>query len=168
MLVVAEHESQLIPAAGPCSSGRARVVHLGVIFFLLFGAYLMLQAFAVTFYGESLASNTLVTLYAMFSVACLVAPAVTNTLGPRYTLGLGVLSYVPIPVASLLLVTYEHEWCRALVVLAGAISGVGGACMWYTIRDRTHKTGRWHWRCVILPTCESCARPPMAGRRRAD
>ena len=90
----------------------------------------MLQAFAVTFYGESLASNTLVALYAMFSVACLFAPAVTNILGPRRTLGVGVLSYVPIPVSTLLFVTYGTDGCRTLVVLAGAISGAGGACMW--------------------------------------
>ena len=90
----------------------------------------MMQAFAVTLYGEQLASNMLVALYATFTIACLAAPAVTNTLGPKPTLGLGVLSYVPIPVSSLLLATWRQEWCRVLVVIAGAISGAGGACMW--------------------------------------
>ena len=122
---------QLMPAPTKrCGSARARIVHLGVIFFLLFGTYLMIQAFAVTFYGDDLASNTLVALYATFTVACLFAPAVTNTLGPRPTLGLGVLSYVPIPVATLLLVTQKQDWCRVLVILAGMLSGAGGACMW--------------------------------------
>lgn len=127
-----DDDVQLLPSAQRryLASARGRVVHLGLIFFLLFGAYLMMQAFAVTLYGEQLASNMLVALYATFTIACLAAPAVTNTLGPKPTLGLGVLSYVPIPVSSLLLATWQQEWCRVLVVIAGAISGAGGACMW--------------------------------------
>ena len=123
-----DDDVQLLPSAQRryLASARGRVVHLGLIFFLLFGAYLMMQAFAVTLYGEQLASNMLVALYATFTIACLAAPAVTNTLGPKPTLGLGVLSYVPIPVSSLLLATWQQEWCRVLVVIAGAISGAGG------------------------------------------
>ena len=68
-----------------------QVFLLGLVFLLVFTAYITIQAFASKLYGSTLASNMALTLYAVFTAACFLAPAITNVLGPRFTLFLGSL-----------------------------------------------------------------------------
>ena len=68
------------------ASPLGQMVLLGLIFFLIFAAYYMEQGFAADLFGTTLASDTLVALYAAFTVACFVAPGVVNRYGAKPTL----------------------------------------------------------------------------------
>jgi MFS family permease len=104
---------------------------LGVIFLFVFTAYSTLQGFASQLYGPVLASNVLLTLYAMFTLSCFASPAVCVKLGPRTTAFVGCLCYGALCLASLLLaLTRGAAWVRPLCVLAGAVVGVGAALLW--------------------------------------
>ena len=70
------------------------------------------------------------TLYATFTAACFLSPSVTNVLGPRTTLGLGVLGYAALVAASLVYALVREPWCDTLVVCGGGVLGVGAACLW--------------------------------------
>ncbi|EOD08969.1 hypothetical protein EMIHUDRAFT_216767 [Emiliania huxleyi CCMP1516] len=111
-------------------SASCQISILGVIFLFIFTAYSTIQGFASQLYGEALASEMESTLYATFTLACFVAPAVTNTLGPRLTLFLGALGYAALVAASLLLAIVGAPWCRGVVVLGGGVLGVGAALLW--------------------------------------
>jgi len=111
-------------------SACGQISVLGVIFLFIFTAYSTIQGFASQLYGEALASEMESTLYATFTLACFVAPAVTNRLGPRLTLFLGALGYAALVAASLLLAIVGAPWCRGVVVLGGGVLGVGAALLW--------------------------------------
>uniref|UniRef100_A0A7S2WEB7 Major facilitator superfamily (MFS) profile domain-containing protein n=1 Tax=Rhizochromulina marina TaxID=1034831 RepID=A0A7S2WEB7_9STRA len=73
-------------------------------------------------------SDMEMTLYAVFTVFCFLAPSVTNKLGTRFTMFLGVLGYAALVAASLVyLLGLVGRW---LVILGGAVNGVGAAFMW--------------------------------------
>ena len=110
------------------TTGQAVV--LGLIFFLIFLSAQVLQGYAEQLYGADLASALMVTVYASFTVASFVAPAITNRLGSRTTLFLGALSYLAIPSSSLLLALYDADWCDTVIVVFGALAGSGGSLLW--------------------------------------
>ena len=58
-----------------------QTVIMGVIFLLVFIAYYMLQGYASILFGADLASDALVTLYAVFTAGCFFAPGVVNRFG---------------------------------------------------------------------------------------
>ena len=109
-----------------------QTVLMGVIFLFVFAAYITIQGFASKLYGDDLGSNVMLTLYATFTVACFISPTVTNVLGAKNTLALGVLGYGALVAASLLysLPAFHKEWAKIIVILGGAILGVGAACLW--------------------------------------
>ena len=112
-------------------SPRAQVTIMGVVFLLIFTAYITIQAFAAKLYGPDLGSNMELTLYAVFTAACFAAPAITNVCGPRVTLFLGSLGYAALVSASLVLAMFgSHLWTEALVVFGGACCGLGAALLW--------------------------------------
>ena len=111
-------------------SPTGQVTILGLIFLFVFTAYMTIQGFASQLYGSDLGSNMESTLYATFTVACFFAPAVTNKLGSRLTLFIGTLGYGALVAASFLLAVVQAPWCRGVVVLGGAILGVGAALLW--------------------------------------
>lgn len=51
------------------------------------------QDYSANLYGPTLGSNMELTLYAVFTVFCFVAPVITNKLGSRRTMFLGVMGY---------------------------------------------------------------------------
>ena len=104
---------------------------MGVIFLLIFTAYITIQAFATKLYGDELGSNMALTLYAVFTAACFIAPAITNVLGPRFTLFLGSLGYAALVMASLVFaLAGSSAGTQALVILGGACCGLGAALLW--------------------------------------
>ena len=111
-------------------NARAQSALVGLIFLFVFIAYLTIQGYASQLYGADLASQMETTLYAIFTLACFVAPPVTNRLGTRVTMCLGVLGYGALVGASLLLAIYQAPWCRAVVVVGGGVLGVGAALLW--------------------------------------
>jgi MFS family permease len=74
------------------------------------------------------ASAATAVLYLAYGVASLIAPSVTSVIGPRVTLAVGALGYA-FYVASLLL--YQRGLAGGgVVIVGGAINGVGGGMMW--------------------------------------
>lgn len=112
-------------------SPMGQVTIMGVVFLLIFTAYITIQAFASQLYGDVLASNMALTLYAVFTASCFIAPAVTNVLGPRFTLFLGSLGYAALVVASLVLaLSGRSGLTEGIVVFGGACCGLGAALLW--------------------------------------
>ena len=67
-------------------------------------------------------------LYATFTLFCFVAPAVVNILGPRIAMFLGIMGYATLVGLSLLY--YLGSAGQFVVILGGAINGVGAALLW--------------------------------------
>jgi len=109
-------------------SGEGQTVLLGLVFMFVFMAYYMIQGYCANLYGPTLASNMETTLYAVFTLSCFPAPAVTNKLGPRLSMFLGILGYAALVGASLLFyLGIAGGW---VVVAGGAVNGVGAALLW--------------------------------------
>ena len=72
--------------------------------------YTTIQFYARTTYGPQLAADSVAAVYATFTLACLVAPSVTNQWGSRTVLLVGVLGYACLVAASLVHVIYGTEW----------------------------------------------------------
>ncbi|KAK3281630.1 hypothetical protein CYMTET_10588 [Cymbomonas tetramitiformis] len=110
------------------STPRGQTVVMGLIFLFVFTAYLMIQGYASKIYGDTLASNMALTLYAFFTVFCFVAPAITNKLGCRLTMMLGVVGYGALVASSL--AYFNSDTLDWLVIIGGALCGVGAALLW--------------------------------------
>ena len=110
-------------------NARAQSALVGLIFLFVFIAYLTIQGYASQLYGADLASQMETTLYAVFTLACFVAPPVTNRLGTRVTMCLGVLGYGALVGASLLLRSTGRRGA-AVVVVGGGVLDVGAALLW--------------------------------------
>ena len=123
---------QSLPTMGAClRSPKAQVTIMGVVFLLIFTAYITIQAFAAKLYGSELGSNMELTLYAVFTAACFAAPAITNVCGPRLTLFCGSLGYAALVLTSLILALFgTHPWTEALVIFGGGCCGLGAALLW--------------------------------------
>ena len=108
-----------------------QVFILGIVFLFVFSAYITIQAFASKLYGDTLGSNMELTLYAVFTAACFIAPAVTNVCGSRLTLFLGTTGYASLVAASLVLALLGHRPLTDTIVnLGGAGCGIGAALLW--------------------------------------
>lgn len=109
--------------------GQTSIV--GLIFLLAFSAYYMLQGYASVLFGEKLASNALVALYAVFTVGCFAAPGVVNYFGGKRSLAFGVFGYGVFAAAAFVYAaTGEPAWSHYLVIGAGAVNGAGAAVLW--------------------------------------
>ena len=71
------------------ASPLGQMIVLGCVFFLIFASYYMEQGFASDLFGATLASDTLVALYAAFTVGCFFAPCVVNFYGAKPSLVAG-------------------------------------------------------------------------------
>jgi hypothetical protein len=107
----------------------AQTVTLGVVFFFVFASYTTIQFYARTTYGEKLAADSVSAVYASFTVACLFAPSVTNKLGSRFTMFLGILGYAALVGASFLYFLYGDKM-GPVVVVGGVVLGCGAALLW--------------------------------------
>ena len=108
-----------------------QTVIMGVIFLLVFIAYYMLQGYASILFGADLASDALVTLYAVFTAGCFFAPGVVNRFGGKRSLAGGVVGYACFSAAAFAYAALgEPRWTRALVVGGGALNGAGAAVLW--------------------------------------
>ncbi|KAH8051854.1 G-protein coupled peptide receptor [Aureococcus anophagefferens] len=108
-----------------------QTVIMGVIFLLVFIAYYMLQGYASILFGADLASDALVTLYAVFTAGCFFAPGVVNRFGGKRSLAGGVVGYACFSAAAFACAALgEPRWTRALVVGGGALNGAGAAVLW--------------------------------------
>jgi hypothetical protein len=68
------------------------------------------------------------TLYAVFTLGCFVSPAITNVIGPRIALFVGILGYATLVLATLL---YYLAVCGSwVVVIGGGLNGLGAALLW--------------------------------------
>ena len=115
-------------AAASWRTGHGQTLILGMIFFLIFLAYFMVQGYSANLFGPQLGSDTLAVLYGFFTVFCFVSPSIVNTVGPRLTLFMGTLTYAILVLSSLAyMVGAAGSW---VVILGGAINGVGSACTW--------------------------------------
>jgi hypothetical protein len=107
----------------------AQTMTLGIVFFFVFASYTTIQFYARTTYGEKLAANSVSAVYASFTVACLFAPSITNKLGSRFTMFLGVLGYAALVLASFLYFLYGDKM-GPVVVAGGVVLGCGAALLW--------------------------------------
>lgn len=105
----------------------SQTICLGLVFFCVFSAYTTIQFYAASTYGQVLAANSISALYLTFTIVCLVAPAITNKLGSRRTMFVGILGYATLVECSLLYFWTGVEW---IVVLGGSILGGGAALLW--------------------------------------
>jgi len=64
-------------------TGEGQTALLGGVFLFVFMAYYMIQSYSANLYGAVLGSNMETTLYAVFTVFCFPAPAITNKIGTR-------------------------------------------------------------------------------------
>jgi hypothetical protein len=106
---------------------------LGFVFFWVFAAYTTVQFYAKSTYGSDLAADSVSALYLTFTITCLFAPGIINKCGCRVAMFVGVLGYANLVLASLIYFQYGGEdvrWTRRLVVLGGAICGVGASTLW--------------------------------------
>ena len=111
----------------------AQTSALGLVFFWVFSAYTTIQFYAKSTYGSELAADCVSALYMTFTLACLVMPTIINKCGCRSAMLWGVLGYANLILASLIYFEYGGEnvrWARRLVVLGGAILGVGASALW--------------------------------------
>ena len=104
-----------------------QTVGTGLVFFFVFASYTTIQFYSRTTYGERLAANSVASVYASFTGACMIAPSVTNRYGARATMLLGIAGYASLVTASLLYFLYGVEW---VVVMGGAVLGIGAALLW--------------------------------------
>lgn len=104
-----------------------QTVALGLVFFFVFASYSTIQFYARTTYGEQLAANSVAAVYLTFTLACGMAPSVTNRWGCRQTMLLGIIGYAVLVASSLLYFIFGIEW---VVVAGGAVLGVGAALLW--------------------------------------
>ena len=112
------------------SEGQASV--LGIVFLLVFAAYLTIQAYAAKLYDEQLASDVTVALYATFTVCCFVSPTIVHMiLGPIRGLVIGISGYAVLVVASLCyFILGKSALVSQWLVVAGAINGIGSSLLW--------------------------------------
>jgi hypothetical protein len=111
---------------------------LGMVFFFVFTSYTTIQFYARSTYGAELAANSVSAIYASFTLACLVAPTVTNQWGSRITMCVGILGYATLVAASLIYFVVNEADAAGdgkprmgwIVVLGGAILGCGAALLW--------------------------------------
>ena len=71
-------------------TGEGQTTLLGLVFLFVFMAYYMIQGFSANLYAGDLGSNMEATLYATFTVCCFLAPPITNKIGTRPSLFLGI------------------------------------------------------------------------------
>lgn len=106
---------------------------LGLVFFWVFAAYTTVQFYSASTYGSDLAADCVSAVYLTFTVTCLFAPGIINKCGCRVAMFVGVLGYANLVLASLIYFQYggdDVRWARRLVVLGGAILGVGASTLW--------------------------------------
>ena len=97
------------------------------------------------------------TLYAVFTVFCFPAPAITNKIGTRQAMFWGILGYGALVGASLLYyLDVVGQWA---VIAGGGINGVGAALLW------TAQVRRMHLSLACL--LASCAAVFVAGETDA-
>ncbi|KAH8065674.1 hypothetical protein JL722_50 [Aureococcus anophagefferens] len=91
----------------------------------------MEQGFASDLFGATLASDTLVALYAAFTVGCFFAPCVVNFYGAKPSLVAGAAGYASLSVAAFAYAASgDAAWASGVVVAAGALNGVAAALLW--------------------------------------
>lgn len=78
-----------------------------------------------------LASNSLATLYATFTVGCLGSAGIVNRFGPKRALALGVFGYSVFCLAAAAYAAFDRSaWSAAAVVVGGGLNGFGAAILW--------------------------------------
>lgn len=102
---------------------------VGCIFFLVFSAYYTLQGYASILLTPQLASESLSTLYGVFTLSCFFAPSVVDRVGPKRALSLGVLGYCAFSACAAIYAALG-PWSAPLVVAGGAFNGLGAAVLW--------------------------------------
>lgn len=117
-----------------CSIGspKGQTAVMGLVFLFVFTAYYMVQAFATRLYGQTSGANMELTLYLVFAASCFVAPSVTNKVGCRFTMFLGILGYAALVAVSLYvsLKPGDPTWDNIVICLGGALCGIGAALLW--------------------------------------
>lgn len=117
-----------------CSIGSpmGQTTVMGLVFLFVFTAYYMVQAFATRLYGQSLGANMELTLYLVFAAFCFVAPSVTNKVGCRFTMFLGILGYAALVAVSLYVSLHPGDpaFDNVIICLGGAVCGMGAALLW--------------------------------------
>ena len=112
------------------SEGQATV--LGVVFLLVFAAYLTIQAYSAKLFNEKLASDITVALYATFTLCCVISPTIVHMLlGPIKALVAGISGYAVLVIFSLCFFlsggnTLASKW----LIFAGVLNGVGSSLLW--------------------------------------
>ena len=122
------------------NTGEGQTVVLGLVFMFVFMAYYMIQGFSANLYAADLGSNMEATLYATFTVFCFLAPPITNKIGTRLALFIGILGYAVLVGCSMGYYLYNASdddrddddegvggW---VIILGGAINGIGAALLW--------------------------------------
>ncbi|KAG0255995.1 hypothetical protein DFQ27_005967 [Actinomortierella ambigua] len=110
------------------NSPIAQVVAVGFICFCTSGIFNALSSMGGGGQIDSkVDENANSALYACFSVFGVLAGAIHNKLGPKWTILIGSLAY-PLYAGSLL--TYNHKKIAPFTIAAGGILGVGAGLLW--------------------------------------
>lgn len=114
-----------------------QVVIMGVIFLFVFVSFSTIQVFSSTLYGQTLGANINMTLYLVFAFGCFVAPSITQALGAKVTMFLGIIGYAMLVVTGLIYFEagggHGPDCCTALQyvpIAGGALLGFGAAILW--------------------------------------
>ena len=110
------------PGALPYAERMQNVLVLGAAAFLQFTAYLTIQNFETSVFGDA-GNKILFTCYFVHIFGSFISPFFTQRLGPRWALALSNLTYVAIVAGNL----QSRIWLLALAFAAG---GVGGGVWW--------------------------------------
>lgn len=137
------------------NSPEGQTILIGLIFFFVFIAYEMMQVWLLLFcaplivmlfsvlvfstvqgyfgklYGSTIGSDIGFTIYALFTVSSLFAAAVTNILGCKITIFIGILGYACLVIFSL--IYFESgmdEKYVPLVMMGSGFLGIGAGLLW--------------------------------------
>ncbi|KAG0198798.1 hypothetical protein BGX28_007804 [Mortierella sp. GBA30] len=110
------------------TSPLAQVIAVGFICFCCPGMFNALNSLGGGGQLDSkVGQNANVALYTCFAIFGLLAGAIHNKLGPKWTIFIGCSTYV-LYAASLL--TYNHTKAGAFTITAGGLLGVGAGMLW--------------------------------------
>lgn len=110
------------PGALPYAERMQNVLVLGAAAFLQFTAYLTIQNFETSVFGDA-GNQILFTCYFVHIFGSFISPFFTQRLGPQWSLALSNLTYIAIVAGNL----QSRIWLLGLAFAAG---GVGGGVWW--------------------------------------
>lgn len=115
-------------APSKLATPHAQAFCMGIAFLFAFAAYDTIQVFAKRLYPGDLGSNQSMAVYIAFTISTIFAPTIVNKIGCRCAISTGICCYGAVVVSGLIFFLTGQS--PALVVLGGAILGLGAGLLW--------------------------------------